>query len=395
MSPEQVLTVARQGAALGCKEALLTLGDRPEDRWPEARAWLDEHGYASTLDYVGAMARLITAETGLLAHLNPGVMTADELRMLRPTAPSMGMMLETTSRRLFEEPGQVHYGSPDKDPDLRLARDRGRRARARAVHHRHPGRHRRDAARPRRVARRAPRRAGAPRRDGVGHVQEVIVQNFRAKPRTAMQSAPDASRARVRRRGRRRPARDGPAHAHPGAAEPLGPRGVRAARARRRRRLGRGLAAHGRPRQPRAPLAAPVRPRRAHRRARVRAARAADRAARVRRRTPRRWIDPALRPPSRRSPTPQTGLRRGDAGEHDAGDERRTPETRRRHGDRRDRRAVLRARGAAALAEAAAADPLEPRRRRMGRAAAGDRRRPRRAHRRPPTTCAATRSARP
>ena len=72
MSPEQVLTVARQGAALGCKEALLTLGDRPEDRWPEARAWLDEHGYASTLDYVGAMARLITAETGLLAHLNPG-----------------------------------------------------------------------------------------------------------------------------------------------------------------------------------------------------------------------------------------------------------------------------------------------------------------------------------
>ncbi|MET0811953.1 MAG: 7,8-didemethyl-8-hydroxy-5-deazariboflavin synthase CofG [Microbacterium sp.] len=187
MSAEQVLSVARQGAALGCKEALLTLGDRPEDRWPEARAWLDDNGYASTLDYVGAMARLITAETGMLAHLNPGVMSADELRTLRPTAPSMGMMLETTSRRLYEEPGQVHFGSPDKDPALRLAviEDAGRehvpfttgilvgigetlhdRAESlvalRDAHERH------------------------------GHVQEVIVQNFRAKPRTAMQGAPDA-----------------------------------------------------------------------------------------------------------------------------------------------------------------------------------------------------------
>ena len=188
MSPEQVLTVARQGAALGCKEALLTLGDRPEDRWPEARAWLDEHGYASTLDYVGAMARLITAETGLLAHLNPGVMTADELRMLRPTSPSMGMMLETTSRRLFEKPGQVHFGSPDKDPDLRLAviEDAGRE--------RVPfttgilvgiGETLRDRAESLVSIRAAHER--------YGHVQEVIVQNFRAKPKTAMQSTPDAS----------------------------------------------------------------------------------------------------------------------------------------------------------------------------------------------------------
>lgn len=187
MSPAQVLAVVRQGQAMGCKEVLLTLGDRPEDRWPEARAWLDEHGFASTLDYVGHIARLVTAETGLLAHLNPGVMSADEIRMLRPTAPSMGMMLETTSRRLFEEPGQVHFGSPDKDPDLRLevidaaGRERvpfttgilvgiGETLRDRAdslvalrdAHERH------------------------------GHVQEVIVQNFRAKPRTAMQGAPDA-----------------------------------------------------------------------------------------------------------------------------------------------------------------------------------------------------------
>ncbi|KTS91031.1 FO synthase [Microbacterium testaceum] len=187
MSPEQVLTVVRQGQALGCKEALLTLGDRPEERWPEARAWLDEHGFASTIDYVAHIARLITAETGMLVHANPGVMHPDELSTLRPVSPSMGMMLETTSRRLYEEPGQVHYGSPDKDPDLRL----------RVID---------DAG-----------AAGIPFTTGIlvgigeavrdraeslitlrdlddrhGHVQEVIVQNFRAKPRTAMQGAPDA-----------------------------------------------------------------------------------------------------------------------------------------------------------------------------------------------------------
>ncbi|WP_425561259.1 7,8-didemethyl-8-hydroxy-5-deazariboflavin synthase CofG [Microbacterium deminutum] len=188
MSPEQVLAVVRQGQALGCKEALLTLGDRPEDRWPEARAWLDEHGFESTLDYVGHVARLITAETGMLVHLNPGVMSADELRMLRPTAPSMGMMLETTSRDLYEVRGQAHYGSPDKDPAVRLAviddagqtripfttgilvgigetaRDRAESLIAlRDAHERH------------------------------AHVQEVIVQNFRAKPRTAMQGVADAA----------------------------------------------------------------------------------------------------------------------------------------------------------------------------------------------------------
>ncbi|MFJ6653333.1 7,8-didemethyl-8-hydroxy-5-deazariboflavin synthase CofG [Microbacterium sp. NPDC091313] len=187
MSPEQVLAVVRQGQALGCKEALLTLGDRPEDRWPEARAWLDEHGFASTLDYVGHIARLITAETGLLAHLNPGVMTRDELGMLRPTAPSMGMMLETTSRELFAEPGRVHYGSPDKDPAVRLQviEDAGRR--------RIPfttgilvgiGETVRDRAESLVAMRDLHAR--------YGHVQEVIVQNFRAKPRTAMQGAPDA-----------------------------------------------------------------------------------------------------------------------------------------------------------------------------------------------------------
>lgn len=192
MSPEQVLAVVRQGQAMGCKEVLLTLGDRPEDRWPEARAWLDEHGFGSTIEYVAHIARLVTAETGLLAHANPGVMSEDELRMLRPAAPSMGMMLETTSRRLFEEPGQVHFGSPDKDPAVRLevidaaGRERvpfttgilvgigetehDRAASLVAI---------RDAHERHQVA-------------GQGHVQEVIVQNFRAKPRTAMQGAPDA-----------------------------------------------------------------------------------------------------------------------------------------------------------------------------------------------------------
>ncbi len=187
MSEEQVLSVVRQGHTLGCKEVLLTLGDRPEDRWPEARAWLDDHGFASTLDYVGHIARLVTRETGMLAHLNPGVMSFDELVTLRPTAPSMGMMLETTSRRLFEERGQVHYGSPDKDPAVRLQviEDAGRAS--------IPfttgilvgiGETLRDRADSLVAIRELHAR--------YGHVQEVIVQNFRAKPRTAMQDAPDA-----------------------------------------------------------------------------------------------------------------------------------------------------------------------------------------------------------
>ncbi|MDJ1114662.1 7,8-didemethyl-8-hydroxy-5-deazariboflavin synthase CofG [Microbacterium dauci] len=189
LSDEQILRVARAGHAQGCKEALLTLGDRPEARWPEARAWLDEHGFASTIDYVAHAARLVTAETGLLAHANPGVMTPAELATLRPVAPSMGMMLETTSRALFETPGAAHYGSPDKDPALRLQviEDAG--------------------------AARVPFTSGilvgigetlADRAASMfalrdaharhGHLQEVIVQNFRAKPRTAMHDAPDADR---------------------------------------------------------------------------------------------------------------------------------------------------------------------------------------------------------
>ncbi|WP_243223968.1 7,8-didemethyl-8-hydroxy-5-deazariboflavin synthase CofG [Microbacterium proteolyticum] len=187
MSPEQVLTVVRQGQALGCKEALLTLGDRPEERWPEARAWLDAHGFASTIDYVAHIAGLITAETGMLVHANPGVMHPDELQTLRPVSPSMGMMLETTSRRLYEEPGQVHFGSPDKDPALRLqVIDEAGAARIPFTTGILVGIG--ETVRDRAESLVALRELD----DRHGHVQEVLVQNFRAKPRTAMQGAPDA-----------------------------------------------------------------------------------------------------------------------------------------------------------------------------------------------------------
>src|SRR4051812_42036086 len=120
LSPDEILEIARQGAELGCTEALFTLGDRPEDRWPEARTWLDEQGYDSTLAYVRAMAIRVLEETGLLPHLNPGVMSWEEMNRLKPVSPSMGMMLETTSRRIFETKGEAHFGSPDKDPAVRL-----------------------------------------------------------------------------------------------------------------------------------------------------------------------------------------------------------------------------------------------------------------------------------
>src|SRR5438270_3932825 len=120
LTPDEVLDIARRGAALGCKEALFTLGDQPEDRWSAAREWLDAHGYDSTLGYLRAMAIRVLEETGLLPHLNPGVLSWEDFQRLKPVAPSMGMMLETTSRALFEEPGGCHFGSPDKDPDVRL-----------------------------------------------------------------------------------------------------------------------------------------------------------------------------------------------------------------------------------------------------------------------------------
>ncbi|ONI85814.1 7,8-didemethyl-8-hydroxy-5-deazariboflavin synthase [Actinosynnema sp. ALI-1.44] len=184
---DEVLEIARQGAAAGCKEALFTLGDRPEERWPAARKWLEERGFDSTLDYVRASAIAVLEETGLLPHLNPGVLSWEELSRLRPVAASMGMMLETTAHRLWSEPGGPHYGSPDKEPAVRLRvlTDAGRVAvpfttgilvgigetlteRAESL-----------------LAIRGIARQ-------YGHIQEIIVQNFRAKPDTAMRGMPDA-----------------------------------------------------------------------------------------------------------------------------------------------------------------------------------------------------------
>src|ERR1700712_5009636 len=128
LSPDEIIEIARRGAELGCAEALFTLGDRPEDRWPEAQAWLDEQGDDSTLACARAMAIRVLEETGLLPHLNPGVMSWEEMNRLKPVAPSMGMMLETTSTRLFTEKGAAHHGSPDKEPAtrLRVLEDAGR-----------------------------------------------------------------------------------------------------------------------------------------------------------------------------------------------------------------------------------------------------------------------------
>jgi FO synthase len=184
---DEVVAIAKQGAELGCKEALFTLGDRPEERWQQAREWLDERGYESTLDYLRACAIAVLEETGLLPHLNPGVMSWAELQRLKPVAPSMGMMLETTATRLWSDPKGPHYGSPDKEPAVRLRvlEDAGRVG--------------------------VPFTTGiligigetlAERADSLfairrvareyGHIQEVIVQNFRAKPDTAMRGMPDA-----------------------------------------------------------------------------------------------------------------------------------------------------------------------------------------------------------
>ncbi|PAY23183.1 7,8-didemethyl-8-hydroxy-5-deazariboflavin synthase [Dietzia natronolimnaea] len=189
LDPDEVVDLCRRGAEAGCKEALFTLGDRPEDRWPEAKQWLESRGFASTLDYVRAMAIRVLEETGLLPHLNPGVMSWSEMSMLKPVAPSMGMMLETTATRLFTTPGACHHGSPDKDPAVRLRTltDAGRLA--------VPftsgilvgiGENRTERA--------ESLLALAALAREFGHLQEVIVQNFRAKPDTAMRGVADADR---------------------------------------------------------------------------------------------------------------------------------------------------------------------------------------------------------
>jgi len=187
LTPNEILAVARAGAEAGCQEALFTLGDRPERRYRVAREELARLGHHSTIAYLASMSRLVLEETGLLPHANPGVMSAAELALLRPVSASQGMMLETISDRLGER-GGPHYGSPDKRPAVRLdtlraagelkipfttgiligiGETRSERIEAllaiRALHER------------------------------FGHIQEVIVQNFRAKPGTLMARHPEPS----------------------------------------------------------------------------------------------------------------------------------------------------------------------------------------------------------
>ena len=185
MSIEEVLEVARHGAAMGCKEALFTLGEKPELRYKAARDALAEMGYETTTDYLFAAAKAVFEETGLLPHLNPGNLEPEELARLKTVSPSMGIMLESASERLCEK-GMPHYGSPDKIPAVRL------QTLANAG----------IAAVPfttgiligigeTRLERIESLLAIRNIHEQYGHVQEIIVQNFRAKAETKMVNAPE------------------------------------------------------------------------------------------------------------------------------------------------------------------------------------------------------------
>ncbi|MGI9423247.1 MAG: 5-amino-6-(D-ribitylamino)uracil--L-tyrosine 4-hydroxyphenyl transferase CofH, partial [Hyphomicrobiaceae bacterium] len=185
LTPDEVIAIARAGQAAGCHEALFTLGDRPEARYRIAAQELAELGAATTLDYLAQMAQLVIDKTGLLPHLNPGIMSEDELQALRQVSVSQGIMLETASERLSQR-GGPHFGSPDKDPAVRLATiaaagrqgipftsgiligiGETRRERIEAL------------------------LALRDLHDRYGHIQEIIIQNFRAKPGTKMAAAPE------------------------------------------------------------------------------------------------------------------------------------------------------------------------------------------------------------
>ena len=185
MSLSEVLDVARHGAEMGCKEALFTLGEKPELRYRAAREWLAAEGYATTLEYLRDAAKAVLDETGLLPHVNPGNMTPAEIETLRPVSPSMGLMLESASERLSEK-GMPHYGSPDKEPAVRL------QTMADAGAAKVPfttgiligiGETRLERIESLLAIRRLHRQHG--------HIQEIIVQNFRAKPGTKMRTAPE------------------------------------------------------------------------------------------------------------------------------------------------------------------------------------------------------------
>jgi FO synthase len=183
LSPDQVLAIARAGAKAGCKEALFTLGDKPELRYRVAREALDDLGHDTTISYLTDMCRLVFEETGLLPHANPGVMTAPELAALRQVTVSQGIMLESASNRLCK-PGGPHHGSPDKDPAVRLTtiEEAGRQripfTTGILIGIGETREERLDAL----LSLRALHRT-------YGHIQEIIIQNFRAKPATQMADA--------------------------------------------------------------------------------------------------------------------------------------------------------------------------------------------------------------
>src|SRR5690348_5558225 len=187
MSIEEILELARAGVAAGCREALFTLGDKPELRYRVAREELAALGCTTTLEYLERAARAVLEETGLLPHLNPGLMTAGDLAALRPVSASMGIMLETVAARLSAR-GGPHFGSPDKVPAARI------HTLALAAHAAVPfttgiligiGETRAERLEALLAIRELDER--------YGHIQEVIVQNFRAKPDTKMAGAPEPS----------------------------------------------------------------------------------------------------------------------------------------------------------------------------------------------------------
>ena len=180
LEPEEVLAIARAGAERGCTEALFTLGDRPEERWDQAREFLITHDEVSTLGYVESMSRMVLEETGVFPHANPGLMNDAQMASLRPYNPSMGLMLENISPRLME-PGMPHHNCPDKDPQLRLEtiRTAGRLqvpfTTGILVGIGENNREIVDSI-----------FALAAEQQALGCIQEIIVQNFRAKANTPM-----------------------------------------------------------------------------------------------------------------------------------------------------------------------------------------------------------------
>ncbi len=185
LGPEQVLAIARAGEAAGCREALFTLGDHPELRYAAARAALSAHGASSTLDYLRQMASLVLSETALLPHLNAGSMEREDFQRLRPVSVSMGLMLESSSARLAAR-GGPHFGSPDKAPARRLATLRA--AGECAVPMTSGLLIGIGETRAERIESLLALRA---LHDEFGHLQELILQNFRAKPGTGMADAPE------------------------------------------------------------------------------------------------------------------------------------------------------------------------------------------------------------